>query len=235
MHNVAQYWWCAMYSVLKSRKNEWQFFRSVLADTCRYAMRLGLIQRPPKSGLDLLDIRKHIRDKDAERIGLSDSGPDKRLLPEPFREFVGDLEFGDEAPDPDAEYAESYPKYRWNFRWRDYVLVGIPDGITSNFVYEFKSAATDSLFRRVARPVGKTQCDLYGLFFRRDRKRLQIYIREEQSVSTIDTSVDELRARETLSKFKAADRKDRIIPPQRWKCKSCEFFGKCTVRQAAQP
>ena len=35
--------------------------------------------------------------------------------------------------------AEQYPTIRWNFEWDDYVIVGIPDGITNNFVYEFKT------------------------------------------------------------------------------------------------
>lgn len=34
--------------------------------------------------------------------------------------------------------AEKYPTIRWNFSWENYVVVGVPDGITDDFVYEFK-------------------------------------------------------------------------------------------------
>lgn len=35
--------------------------------------------------------------------------------------------------------AERYPTIRWAFKWRDFMISGVPDGITDNFVYEFKT------------------------------------------------------------------------------------------------
>jgi hypothetical protein len=41
IHNLAQYWWCAQYAVLKSRANEIEFFRAWALDRLQYGRALG--------------------------------------------------------------------------------------------------------------------------------------------------------------------------------------------------
>ncbi|GIV86756.1 MAG: hypothetical protein KatS3mg054_0785 [Chloroflexus sp.] len=125
--------------------------------------------------------------------------------------------------------AERYPTLRWNYAWDKYVVVGVPDGITSEFVYEFKSARTRFLMHYL-KPVVLTQADLYGYFFRRGKKRVQIYIVEEDVTETWDADVDVNRAEDVLAKFKKMERGLLPLPPKAWKCKSCEFAKACTIR-----
>jgi len=54
---------------------------------------------------------------------------------------------------------ERYPSVRWNLDWKEYV-VGIPNGITDRFVYEFKTSDNLGFFRKWVRPVAMAQGDL---------------------------------------------------------------------------
>jgi len=124
--------------------------------------------------------------------------------------------------------AEKYPTIRWNFVWHDYVVVGVPDGITDSFVYEFKSTASRFLSNYI-KPVALAQGDLYGYFFRRRRKRVQIYVVEYESTQTWDEIVGEERAIETLNEFERINKGELAKSPRAWKCKSCEFRSSCPI------
>jgi hypothetical protein len=125
--------------------------------------------------------------------------------------------------------AERYPTIRWNFVWHDYVVIGVPDGLTDDFVYEFKSTKNRALCDYYIKPVALSQADLYGNFFKRKRKRVQIHIAEEGTTQTWDEPVSEERALETLSEFERIDKGNSARPPKAWKCKSCEFTPSCPI------
>ena len=114
---------------------------------------------------------------------------------------------------------------RWNFPWRSRVVVGVPDGITDRFVYEFKATKNKyiALFRK---PVALVQADLYGMFFRRPEKRVQIHIFESGETLTWQEHVDVKAAEAVLQKFEAVDETRKFPAPKPWKCKRCEYRGK---------
>jgi hypothetical protein len=134
-------------------------------------------------------------------------------------------------------HAERYPSIRWNFPWGRYTIVGIPDGITGQFVYEYKTTRTQYLlgFRK---PEAIAQADLYGYFFRRPHKRVQIEVTEEGRTETIEAPVDESHAIELLTRFERVDAGQPARPPDvAWKCKTrsgkeCEFRSSCPIRRA---
>lgn len=125
--------------------------------------------------------------------------------------------------------AERYPTMRWNFDWKNYVLVGVPDGITNNFVYEFKTTK-DKFLMAYLRPVAFTQADLYGYFFKRETKRVQMFIKSEGAIETWNEAIDVNRVIETLSKFKKMDEGEKPLPPRQWKCGKCEFRESCKLQ-----
>lgn len=135
------------------------------------------------------------------------------------------------AEDLELSLAEVYPRYRWNFPWREFTIVGVPDGITVEMVYEFKAAGNEYWFSTASRPVGTTQADLYGMFFARPRKRVQIFIRETGQTETIDSEVDEGRATQTLERFRAVEQGALPRPPKPFKCRPCEVREGCPIRQ----
>lgn len=246
MANVASYYWCAMKSLLKSRKNEASFFASYLEDRVTYSyelekMRLD-VNKLPTTPEELLEIGSDITFEDVEsllkKVAEELERPSQKLkqlrrtVGEPTSSLAGrEDEFEGLSPKQRGalihlERAESYPTIRWNFSWGDYVVVGVPDGITDTFVYEFKSARSRFL-ANYDKPVAFTQADLYGYFFRRNLKRVQIYIIEEDLIETWEEHVDRDNALETLKKFKSLDEGEKPRPPKEWKCNKCEFKTEC--------
>ena len=126
--------------------------------------------------------------------------------------------------------AEKYPTIRWNFSWENYVISGIPDGIADNFVYEFKTTR-DNFLTYYIKPVAFVQADLYGYFFKRPRKRVQMYIVKEGKTETWEEDVKKGEALNLLERFKRVDEGETPVPPKKWKCKSCEFKEVCELRR----
>jgi len=138
----------------------------------------------------------------------------------------------DEAPPKlrgrmlETSQKERYPTIRWNFPWDTYVVVGVPDGITDRFVYEFKTARNGFL-QRFQKPVALVQADLYGLFFRRGIKRVQIYVLDDQETKTWEEAVDKESAEKLLKDFAHATNGWEPPSPKPWKCKRCKFMPTC--------
>ena len=127
------------------------------------------------------------------------------------------------------EGAERYPTIRWNFGWKDYVVLGVPDGITDTFVYEFKTTKNEYLASYFVKPVAFAQADLYGYFWRRNKKRVQIRIVDGNMTRTWQEEVDETNAIKTLENFRSLDEGAKPIPPKKWKCKPCQFRDTCDI------
>lgn len=257
--NVARYWWCALQSVLLSRQREQMFFDSYLEDRLTYAYELGRIDDLPDSDEDLLEVGDDLKHEDIERLLQSESADQAEYSRDvsvnvgtPSTATVsvrrggtlfGEVQWQFDPSDALAignidqiQFAESYPTFRWHFSLNRYVVVGIPDGISDDFVYEFKSSKNDYIARFFTRPVAKTQADIYGLLFRRDKKRVQIRIRDQDELITIEEPVNEVRVQETVSKFAAVDDGQPPRPPKAWKCKSagqtCEVREQCPIKLA---
>lgn len=127
--------------------------------------------------------------------------------------------------------AEPHPTIRWNFDWGNYVVVGVPTGLTNRFAYTFKSASSN--FLDAIKPVALTLADLFGYFFHRQQKKVQIYLQEEERVENWRDNVSETRVERTLQRFKALDEGNtpKVSPPQQWKCRQCEYRVACTFQK----
>lgn len=264
MADIANYYWCAMESLLKSKEMELAFFQSYLHDRILYPFRLGFINKLPESKEKLLEVGSEItfsdieellkekakRDKDVFVIDetriIIDKNGNKVMVINPdltqeerinyeeqakFKEIrVADPE---EFPTIRGEFleptkAEQYPTIRWNFDWNNYIVVGVPDGITDSYVYEFKTTRSRFLMYYL-KPVAFTQADLYGYFFKREKKRVQIYIVNEKITKTWENQVDRKRVLEVLRNFKKVDEGWTPPLPKTWKCKSCKFKDACKL------
>jgi len=124
--------------------------------------------------------------------------------------------------------AERYPTIRWNFRWENYVVVGVPDGITDEFVYEFKTTGSEFLLGYIERSA-LAQGDLYGYFFRRKNKRVQVYVVDEKETVTWHEEVNEANAVSLLKAFRQLDETHEFSLPEKWKCNRCDFKGQCKL------
>jgi len=124
--------------------------------------------------------------------------------------------------------AEKYPRIRWNFKWHNYIILGVPDGMTRDMVYEFKTTKSNFLLSYI-KPVAETQADLYGFFFKRPIKRVQIYVRETEKISTWQGPVDNNNAIDVLKSFEITEKEGQAIPPVPWKCKKCSYRNICPI------
>jgi hypothetical protein len=127
--------------------------------------------------------------------------------------------------------AERYPTISWYFPWRRYSVGGGPDGLTNHFAYEYKTTRSRFLFQFM-KPVALAQADLYGYFFRRPTKRVQIHIVEENVTETYEVAVNVVQANSTLSAFARVDAGEPARPPKVWKCNKCDFRNTCPISQA---
>jgi len=254
MADTAMYNWCAMKSLLSNREMELAYFGAYLSDRINYSFELGRINTIPSNKEKLLDIGDDVTFDDIEKL-LSERTEKRKdmdvIIIPPSLEKMDSPDKMDailrilkgEIPKqvieklPPTEVGmllhmlkkERYPSIRWNFPWKDYIVVGVPDGITDTFVYEFKTTGKYG-FLRFVRPVAFAQADLYGYFFRRGKKRVQIYVRERDEVFTWMEKVDTANAIKTLQNFREIDKEGKDPPPPRaWKCRSCEFREGCMV------
>ena len=253
--NVAYYCWCAMKSIIKSRERELGNFKAYLENRIYYSFALGLIDDIPENEEKLLDIGDEIKFRDIDKlfkekteqfindnleipikfrnINLSNEEKTKKSIESNNLSHI--IKISKEYPDSIGEYlhgeiAEKYPTMRWNFEWEDYVLIGMPDGITNDFIYEFKSTRNEYLKRHI-KPVAFAQADLYGYFFKRNNKKVQIYILNQNIAETYEDNINKENALNLLKKFKNIDEGDNPLHPQSWKCESCEFKNECILKQ----
>jgi CRISPR/Cas system-associated exonuclease Cas4 (RecB family) len=159
------------------------------------------------------------------KIGTSTESVDERIMRSLVMFKDDPKEYGIYAQDI---IGEKYPSIRWAFKWKDFMINGIPDGITDKFVYEFKTVGSEFLLNHII-PVAFTQADLYGYFFKRDMKKVQIFVKDKGKKYTWIERVDNENAEETLQKFRKAVREHQTLPlPKQWKCNKCEFKQICT-------
>ena len=125
--------------------------------------------------------------------------------------------------------SEKYPTIRWNFRWEKYSIIGHPDGITGEFIYEYKTTKNRFMLN-YSKPVALTQADLYGYFYNRPQKRVQIYIEEERKVETYVQPINLERIEKTLNAFLKVDEGMPARPPKEFKCRKCEFRTSCPIK-----
>jgi len=237
MHNISQYWWCGMYSIIKSRHNEVEFFGAYLKDRITYSLLTGRIPKVPQKQQDLLEVGSDLSLKEIERFFQKQSSTDnkKNQRIEKIERCDSLLKLGftgylDQGLKNKLTLAESYPSFRWNFPYSKYMIIGKPDGITKKFVYEFKSTSR-KFFALYQKCVAQTQADFYGYFFKRKIKCVQIFTEEDGTTETFELPVDLNRVKETMAKFEAVDGGSLPHPPAKWKCKNCEFKNECDICQ----
>jgi hypothetical protein len=238
--NVAHHWWCPHEAVMRSRQDESSFFGVYLQDRLNAASRLG--KRLPRKRNDetVLDIGADITFKQVESLN-----PETRRTMKPpsdlqakkrhasLQEYLANRpSYGVNASVRgdiyEAFLAEPYSTFRWHFPWNRFVVVGVPDGITRRFVYEFKSTRERKLLQFV-KPVADAQADLYAYFYGRPGKRLQIDIVQSQTTLTFDEPANREMAISTLAFFERAVGGVFPKPPIPWKCIHCVYNQQCPI------
>lgn len=235
MANTAEYRWCPLQSFFSSVNTELEFFNSYLVDRIAYSIYLNQLQEFPQDLTEFLDIGEELKFSDVEKI-LKDISLAQTVENKIIQKLLISMEVLRKLRDhkfagivDERLYAEPYPTIRWNFKFKDFIVVGIPDGITEDFVYEFKSTQKESYVKNEL-PVAQAQADLYGYFFKRRKKRVQIRIRETGEIKTWESDVNAKEAEHVLDGLAKVVEGEVLLPPEnerKWKCKACKFKEKC--------
>ena len=182
-------------------------YLTLAAHTPRGQLKL-MVLNPSLSPELRVKLTKWAEKKRIKVVSLDDAPP--KLRGEVYEEFL----------------AERYPTIRWNFEWENYVVVGVPDGITDDFVYEFKTTGSEFLLGHIERSA-LAQGNLYGYFFKRKNQRVQVYVVGEKETVTWHEEVNEVETISLLRAFKQLDETHKFLLPQKWKCNRCEFRETC--------
>lgn len=236
MRNIADYYWCAMKSYFDSMEDEPRFFASYLLDRLKYSAFLGKIDVIPKNNMDILAIGDELSLSDVELILSIQIQEDAENNYSIQNSNVKDSSRIDEHPIErgkrlHATKAEKYPTIRWNFEWNKFVIIGVPDGLEEQYVYEYKTTSNQHLYNFI-KPIALAQADLYGFFFKRLKKRVQITILSNGETRTIDEFIDKTRATELLENFKQVSEGFLPMAPKHWKCNKCKYIAVCPIKHA---
>jgi len=223
-----------MYAVRKNRACELQFFGAYLDDRIAYARRLGLAKGPPRTVLEFLNIGSSLTL--AQVDSLFASKINQPLVPQTSRSASDSQKVKwtgssySAGMQLETEFAEVYGTFRWNFGWREFTIVGFPDGLPANTVYEFKATKSQRWLNTTMK-IASTQADLYGVFFDRPKKRVQVRVAEDGCLETLDAPVDRDNAIFTLERVRSVVRGEVPAPPEPFKCRRCELAEGCPIRQ----
>ena len=230
MANLSKYYWCAWQYYLKAKREESLFFFSYFLDRLTNSVELGLLSNPPKQVIAILKIGDnieydHIQKLLKEQKTKSTSNKTKNDIRKMFRKEKDPMQKGSICQ---ILHGENYPTRRWNFKYKSIVLVGVPDGITNDFVYEFKFTSKSGYLKHTL-ITAACQADVYGYYFKRSKRRVQIFCEEDDKVYTYEDSIDKEKVNNLLEKW--IDMKKGYLPikPKPWKCNICEFKKDCVL------
>lgn len=229
MANLSKYYWCAWQYFLKAKREEVNFFDSYFMDRLRYSMELGLIKKPPTKLKDILKIGDKIKYSDVKKLlnkRIREFEPPKKN--DPLIENSKEFDPLQRGRIYEIQKAEKYPKIRWNFLYKNIVLVGVPDGITKDFVYEFKYTSKSKYMKQTL-ITSACQADIYGMYFERPRRRVQIFCEEEDKLHTYVDTINRQKVIDLLEKWIDMKKGKLPLKPQPWKCTNCEFKDNCVL------
>lgn len=237
-HNIAQQVWCPMMAVLKSRAEELTFFREYLENRVRWAAAAQHVRRLPRSVDEWLAIGDDLTLDEVLALhaieGAADAEDTARFAKNGLTlrrvARVGDGEMDRFAIGHalEAQHAEVHTRVQWHFAWGPYEIVAAPDGLADTFVYEFKTGARRH-FLPLSKATAFAQADLYGVFFRRATKRVQLLVREDDRIERWHEPVDPSNAERLLRTFQAVVGGTRPAPPPPWACRNCDVRRRCPL------
>lgn len=128
----------------------------------------------------------------------------------------------------EEDFSEKYPTVSAFWEWEGRFITGTPDGLAEDFVYQFTSVGNYYVLKFV-KPFVLAEAELYALFLRRPRVRVQIRVRQVNKIETFEQMSNNDKAIKLLAMMKELlEGKVPPIPPDvNWKCKNCSFRQKC--------
>lgn len=233
MANFSKYYYCPWKAYSKSKTEEMSFFGAYLEDrlsllTLKDYKRI--VGKPQVEILKVLDEFSFIDAlKSFEKTKMIPSALSSDDIKKKEKEIDAEKDGKVWGKQAQMLYAEKYPTFRWNFRFGDFVLVGVPDGIGDDFVYEFKSTKNSYIMENRLNEA-RAQADLYGYFFKKPKRLVHAFcIPNEEFVRRLE-DVNPKTAEELLEKWTKMAGGELPQPPIRHRCEKCDIKKTCELR-----
>jgi len=73
------------------------------------------------------------------------------------------------------------------------------------------------------------QADVYGYYFQRPKRRVQIFCEEEDKIHTFVDDINKQKVIDLLEKWIDMINGNLPMKPMSWKCNKCEFKEECVL------
>jgi len=238
MKNLADYYWCAWQYYKKSLEMEISFFWNCVMYNFFYSKEFGLLpQKWTKESFLSMGEKityAHVQ-KSLKKIIPDIQGTEQKKQRAAYIEHVTEMINNESDPIRKGNFyhqikKEEYPTCFWHFRYKNLIIVGIADGITDKFVYEFKSTKHDGWLQSIKNSASM-QADIYGYFFKRDTKRIQIYCHTNDKTYTYVEPVNTKKVIDLLEKWISMINGEIPLKPKPYKCNNCEYKDNCELHK----
>lgn len=157
------------------KKNELDKFGAYFWDRIEYSLKLNLVKIFPKNNLELLKIGDNLKFENIIKFKSIKNEIDEKEkieLLNKIKENLNPLIRGNIAEKLFAKKLETIHFYN---EYKNLIFTGEPDGITQDYVYEFKSHKNIYLANKYLESA-KLQADIYCLCFNKKTKIIEQYI-----------------------------------------------------------
>lgn len=235
--DFSKFHWCPMQAYFALIDHELDKFLGYLQDKIEYSIKLDkltlqTIPNNPKSPQKLLQIGDDITLQDIskllKRTEYANIPTQQQIIDakENLKKCTLQTQRGHYL---ETIYAKKYPQIHWFVKYKNFIFTCEPDGITNDFVYEFKSSK-NRYFANHTKRKAQLQSDIYAICFNKTSKTIDQLIISENKIETIEESLNKERLDSVIKAIK------NIIagnlpkaPLEKFKCRVCMYRNKCEI------
>jgi CRISPR/Cas system-associated exonuclease Cas4 (RecB family) len=215
--NISQINWCELYTYYKCKDEELMFMELYFSDLLSYSK---LLRKPTLGDYKIktlfnLDIA--ITVEEIMSLINKNSIYDFEILDD---KCIDVLEMGENFH---RTKAEQYKTVRWHLKQDDRIIIGVPDGIENNFVYEFKSTKNVKKMKGTA----LLQANIYAFMFNKTDIRVQIYDYIKDELYTYEEQRNKDNMLEILKRIENIENGNVPTNLIQYKCKGCCYRKTC--------
>ena len=215
--NISQINWCELYTYYKCKDEELKFMAVYFNDVVKYSELLN--EFPLKNykiktlfNLDIAitveEILSLINTNSIYGLHIIDNKPINKL---------------EKGKNYHMTKAEQYKTVRWHLKQDDRIIIGVPDGIENDFVYEFKSTKNVKKMKGTA----LLQANIYAFMFNKTDIRVQIYDYIKNELYTYEEQRNKDNMLEILKRIENIENGNVPTNLIQYKCKGCCFRKTC--------
>lgn len=231
--DFSKFYWCPMQTYFSLKQNETKKFEGYLLDKIQYSFELGDLKKLPQTKNELLSIGDKIKLKDIYQLlkqkKYSNIKTQEQIIDakKQLKQCTLQTEKGHYL---ETIYAQTFSQIHWFVKYKNFIFTCEPDGISEEFVYEFKSSK-NTYFSKQSMQKAKLQTDIYAVCFNQKNKRIDQLITSTNKIQKIEESLNIKRLDFVIEQINNIIKGVLPSPPyQKFKCNNCEYKNECTIK-----